>query len=176
MERNIFYTAPVAVRKPHLKAPPVRRNDDGDISSGEERMDVDIDMAPEDHPVVSPISANLEGRPVVHLTVGLLDTYRVINASYYKSVEGTDPEKIIRTTLESQQQPLTRPVWDNENDDYIITPNEIFNGSFKLVRKIGQGTFGVVAEAIDLRSEKHRRVALKIVKSRSNFLRHVSSS
>jgi len=59
--------------------------------------------------------------------------------------------------------------WDDENYDYIITPNEhIHNGRYQLQRRIGKGSFGQVVKAKDTHTNKE--VAIKIIKSKKPFL------
>ncbi|KAL7549538.1 hypothetical protein ACHAWF_012804 [Thalassiosira exigua] len=59
--------------------------------------------------------------------------------------------------------------WDDENYDYILTPNElVHDGRYRLQRRIGKGSFGQVVKAVDVQTQ--REVAIKIIKSRRPFL------
>lgn len=59
--------------------------------------------------------------------------------------------------------------WDDENYDYILTPNElIHNGRYQLQRRIGKGSFGQVVKAVDTQTQQE--VAIKIIKSKRPFL------
>ncbi|EJK44648.1 hypothetical protein THAOC_36797, partial [Thalassiosira oceanica] len=58
--------------------------------------------------------------------------------------------------------------WDDENYDYILTPNEVIHdGRYQLIKRIGTGLFGPVVKAVDTRSGAE--VAIKIIKSRRPF-------
>ena len=59
--------------------------------------------------------------------------------------------------------------WDDENYDYILTPNELIHDDrYQLQRRIGKGSFGQVVKAIDTRTKQE--VAIKIIKSKKPFL------
>ena len=58
--------------------------------------------------------------------------------------------------------------WDDDNFDYIITPNEVIQNRYVLQKRIGKGSFGQVVQALDKKTNKE--VAIKIIKSKKPFL------
>jgi dual-specificity kinase len=52
---------------------------------------------------------------------------------------------------------------DDEGGHFAIRLNTIFAKRYRLIRLLGQGTFGKVVHAIDLRTQSH--VAIKIIKA-----------
>ncbi|KAJ6251248.1 serine/threonine-protein kinase minibrain [Anaeramoeba flamelloides] len=103
-------------------------------------------------------------RPVVKMSVGLLNTYKTINKKYY--------EKKMQKELKNKSQgslPLYNNGYDDENYNYVFKENEIFAGIYQIVRNIGVGSFGQVVQAFDHKSQKY--VAIKIIKSKSAFNR-----
>jgi dual-specificity kinase len=64
-----------------------------------------------------------------------------------------------------QQQPQLPPSCDDKEGHYIITPNDIIGNPprYRIIRLLGQGTFGKVVEAYD--QQNHTRVAVKIIRA-----------
>ncbi|KAJ3339459.1 Dual specificity tyrosine-phosphorylation-regulated kinase 1A [Entophlyctis luteolus] len=67
---------------------------------------------------------------------------------------------------------------DDDNNDHIFCENEIWLDRFKIVRKLGKGSFGQVFAAVDLKmalltgqTEKDANVAIKIIKNRKTFFK-----
>jgi hypothetical protein len=112
-------------------------------------------------------------RPLIKLSVSLIDTYKHINTVYY---EDRDARRHARAKEKSakaleQQQGVggtNNHGWDDENYDYIITQGEIFYNRYKIKERIGKGSFGQVVRAEDI--ETRREVAIKIIKSKKPFL------
>lgn len=111
-------------------------------------------------------------RPLIKLSVALIDTYKNINTVYY---EERDARRAARAKEKSKSQEQTQGAggannngWDDENYDYIVTQGEMFYGRYKIKERIGKGSFGQVVRAEDM--ESHREVAIKIIKSKKPFL------
>jgi hypothetical protein len=112
-------------------------------------------------------------RPLIKLSVSLIDTYKKINTVYY---EDRDARRQARAkgksakALEQQQGVggVNNHGWDDENYDYIVTQGEVFFDRYKIKERIGKGSFGQVVRAED--TESRREVAIKIIKSKKPFL------
>lgn len=105
-------------------------------------------------------------RPLIKLSVSLIDTYKTINAVYY---EERDARRAARAKEKAKKgQGSNNSGWDDENYDYIISAGELFYGRYKIKERIGKGSFGQVVRAEDI--EEHRDVAIKIIKSKKPFL------
>lgn len=103
--------------------------------------------------------------PVAKLTVGLLSTYRRINKSYYEA----------KTLYQQQQQLQLQAAAANPRDDadydYIIRAGDELKSDtyhYRLDGRIGKGSFGQVASAVDL-LHGNKPVAIKIIKSKPPF-------
>lgn len=122
-------------------------------------------------------------RPLVKLSVSLIDTYKHINTIYYqerdarraqrakeKSKTSTTATTAAAAAANSNTTTTTggNNGWDDENYDYIVTPGELFYGRYKMIERIGKGSFGQVVRAEDV--ETKREVAIKIIKSKKPFL------
>ncbi|KAL7536262.1 hypothetical protein ACHAXR_007051 [Thalassiosira sp. AJA248-18] len=119
-------------------------------------------------PYIQPREGRLPAdRPIMKLSVGLIDTYKQINQVYYEEREA---RRAARAAARSQTGPGPQNNgWDDENYDYIIKPNElIHNGLYQLQRRIGKGSFGQVVKAVDTTTQQE--VAIKIIKSKKPFL------
>lgn len=105
-------------------------------------------------------------RPLVKLSVSLIDTYKHINTVYY---EERDARRAARAKEKGGGKAgSTNNGWDDENYDYIVTQGELFYGRYKIRERIGKGSFGQVVRAEDIESK--RDVAIKIIKSKKPFL------
>ena len=58
---------------------------------------------------------------------------------------------------------VEQPSWDDKDGYYIIVPNTDLTPRYKILRLLGQGTFGKVVECWD--RENGRRVAVKIIRA-----------
>jgi len=106
-------------------------------------------------------------RPIMKLSVGLIETYKEINKTYYEEREARKQAR--KAKAASKQGGGTQNNgWDDDNFDYIFTPNEIIDNRYKLIKRIGKGSFGQVVKAIDMQTDKE--VAIKIIKSKKPFL------
>jgi hypothetical protein len=119
------------------------------------------------HPFIQPTAGRLPAsRPIVKLSVSLIDTYKNINRVYY---EERDARRAARAAQKAQKgQGANNNGWDDDNYDYIVTSGEMFYGRYVIKERIGKGSFGQVVRAID--SKTNRDVAIKIIKSKKPFL------
>jgi dual specificity tyrosine-phosphorylation-regulated kinase 1 len=101
-------------------------------------------------------------RPIYKLSVKLIDTYKYVNKVYYEA-------KVAR--LRGQENVVRNGVYNDGYDDnqydYIVRGEEIFNDRYILKHRIGKGSFGQVVCAYDQKLQKE--VAIKIIKSRRPF-------
>jgi dual-specificity kinase len=58
---------------------------------------------------------------------------------------------------------VVQPCWDDEDGHYILRPNASLTPRYKIMRCLGQGTFGTVAECWDRVLEKY--CAIKIIRA-----------
>ncbi|KAI0050465.1 CMGC CLK protein kinase [Auriscalpium vulgare] len=63
----------------------------------------------------------------------------------------------------SAEQTAAQPACDDKEGHYIVTPDDIIHKRYRTVRLLGQGTFGKVVEAFDLKTGN--RVAIKIIRA-----------
>ena len=150
-------------------------------------------------PYIQPRVGRLQAdRPLIKLTVSLIDTYKCINDLYY---EERDARRAARGNNTNTSQPNSNNTsdpasqshpqqdqetqsgvaakshgrgtnnngWDDDNYDYIIRSGEHFyNNRYRIKERIGKGSFGQVVRAVDL--ERDVEVAIKIIKSKKPFL------
>jgi hypothetical protein len=122
---------------------------------------------PPQQPYIQPTQGRLPAdRPIVKLSVSLIDTYKHINRVYY---EERDARRAARAAQKAQKgQGANNNGWDDDNYDYIVTSGELFYGHYVIKERIGKGSFGQVVRAVDTRTNKD--VAIKIIKSKKPFL------
>ncbi|KAF8981474.1 Dual specificity protein kinase clk3 [Entomortierella lignicola] len=63
----------------------------------------------------------------------------------------------------SRDAPQNIPPWDDKEGHYIVVPNEDLTSRYKILRLLGQGTFGKVVECFDRETGKH--CAIKIIRA-----------
>jgi len=131
-------------------------------------------------------------RPLMKLSVSLIDTYKHINTVYYEEREARRAARAKGKgksgTISGSGAPTTSAAtsvaapgpgnaggtgthnhgWDDENYDYIVTAGELFYGRYRIKERIGKGSFGQVVRAED--TETGKDVAIKIIKSKKPFL------
>lgn len=105
-------------------------------------------------------------RPLVKLSVDLIETYKFINKVYY---DQKAKKKLEREAAAKQSDSSYSGNWDDDNYDYIVKENENFGegGRYTLKEKIGKGSFGQVVKAYD--NTENKDVAIKIIKSKKPF-------
>ena len=101
-------------------------------------------------------------RPIIKLSRSLLDTYKHINIIYER-----EQEEKKRAKEERRKKGVRNHGWDDENYDYIITPNELILDRYRVKERLGKGSFGQVVRAVD--TKKNMDVAIKIIKSKKPF-------
>jgi len=115
-------------------------------------------------------------RPLIRLSVSLIDVYRSINKAYYEDRAARRAEREAahqQAAQQRQQHPTTQeqqqqaPPWDDDQSDYIIREGEIFYDRYIIQERIGKGSFGQVIRAHD--TVNKRDVAIKIIKSKTPF-------
>ncbi|KAG0008401.1 dual specificity protein kinase kns1, partial [Entomortierella chlamydospora] len=63
----------------------------------------------------------------------------------------------------SRDAPPIMPLWDDKEGHYVVVPNEDLTSRYKIIRLLGQGTFGKVVECYDRDTGKH--CAIKIIRA-----------
>lgn len=118
-------------------------------------------------------------RPIVKVTIDLLETYKAINEKYYQERENrrqlAAAQQRQRDLEEQQQHPpdeqkatgVHNNGYDDAEYDYILTNGELFNNRYKILERIGKGSFGQVVSALDIITNTN--VAIKIIKSKKPF-------
>lgn len=130
-------------------------------------------------PIHNATRRHVNDRPVVRLSVHLIDTYRRINETYYENRRRREAEAAARAASEAEAaEELGRNQaghggvhnhgFDDENYDYILRTGEVIAGRYKIRERIGRGSFGQVVLAFD--EHDGCNVAIKIIKSRRPFL------
>ncbi|OCF43275.1 CMGC/CLK protein kinase [Kwoniella heveanensis CBS 569] len=71
-------------------------------------------------------------------------------------------QKPAATTSQSSQN-AAQPPWDDSEGHYIVKPDDVIGGRYKIVRLLGQGTFGKVVEARHI--ETRQKVAIKVIRA-----------
>lgn len=130
-----------------------------------------VQPPPPQHPPNSTAGRLPADRPLVKLSVSLIDTYKHINTIYYEERAA----RRARAKEKDKESGAAQGVggthndgWDDENFDYIITQGELFCDRYKIKERIGKGSFGQVVRAEDVKTR--RDVAIKIIKSKKPFL------
>jgi hypothetical protein len=124
-----------------------------------------VPQPPPPQPYLQPKVGRLPAdRPLMKLSVSLIDTYKHINTVYYEERDARRAAK----QKEKKGSGSNNNGWDDDNYDYIFTAGELFFGRYKIRERIGKGSFGQVVRAED--TETNRDVAIKIIKSKKPFL------
>ncbi|KAG0295050.1 dual specificity protein kinase kns1 [Linnemannia gamsii] len=85
-------------------------------------------------------------------------------ASYYNPPPNHAPKAITRDQAAfGRDVPAAIPPWDDKEGHYIVVPGEDLTPRYKMIRLLGQGTFGKVVECFDRDTGKH--CAIKIIRA-----------
>ncbi|EMD47135.1 serine/threonine protein kinase ppk15, putative [Entamoeba histolytica KU27] len=123
------------------------------------------------------------GRGSIHLTKEV--TSRIVN-TMRRCNSNFQTESILQPTLTKPETPISNGGLDNENQELIIRKGDIIGSynsiegrrysmrksvvtQYKIIEKLGQGTFGQVFKCQDLNNGK--MVALKILKNKKAYFR-----
>mgnify|MGYP003386004582 CR=1 FL=1 len=101
-------------------------------------------------------------RPVIQLSVKLIETYKHINKIYYEA-----KAKKLREQQGGTRGGVHNDGYDDQHYDYIVHGDEIFAERYILKHRIGKGSFGQVVCAYD--RQQQCDVAIKIIKSKHAF-------
>ncbi|WWC98532.1 hypothetical protein V866_005424 [Kwoniella sp. B9012] len=81
---------------------------------------------------------------------------------YATQQKAQQPQKTQAAPPAPPGQPAPPP-WDDAEGHYIVKPDDVIGGRYKIVRLLGQGTFGKVVEARHI--ETRRKVAIKVIRA-----------
>jgi hypothetical protein len=110
-------------------------------------------------------------RPIVKLSLNLIDTYKKINEGYFEERKQRKEAQSFQRREQGSQKVtgVYNNGWDDEHYDYILTNGEVIYDRYEIKEKIGKGSFGQVIQAYD--RQLMRDVAIKIIKSKRPFQR-----
>ncbi len=91
-----------------------------------------------------------------------------LSQTYYEEREARKQARKAKAASKQQGSGTQNNGWDDDNYDYLFSPNEIIHDRYKLIKRIGKGSFGQVVKAVDMKTDKE--VAIKIIKSKKPFL------
>lgn len=108
-------------------------------------------------------------RPIVKLSLNLIDTYKKINEGYFEERKQRKEAQSAQRREQGSQKVagVYNNGWDDEHYDYIITTGEVIYDRYEIKERIGKGSFGQVIQAYD--RQLMRDVAIKIIKSKRPF-------
>ncbi|KAF9094230.1 dual specificity protein kinase kns1 [Mortierella sp. AD031] len=85
-------------------------------------------------------------------------------ASYYNPPPNHGPKVTTKDSVVfGRDAPPTIPPWDDKEGHYIVVPGEDLTPRYKMIRLLGQGTFGKVVECLDRETGLH--CAIKIIRA-----------
>ncbi|KAF9136346.1 dual specificity protein kinase kns1 [Mortierella sp. 14UC] len=73
------------------------------------------------------------------------------------------PANLVNPPPANRDAPINIPPWDDKEGHYVVTPDDDFTSRYKIIRLLGQGTFGKVVECFD--RESGRYCAIKIIRA-----------
>lgn len=108
------------------------------------------------HAVTEIVLRDASKGPLRKLSVDLINTYKHINEVYYAAKRAR------------KKEPATsNDGCDDENHDYIIKANEVWQDRYEVKGLLGKGSFGQVVEVFD--KVDNKRYAIKIIKNKTAF-------
>ncbi|KAG0250090.1 dual specificity protein kinase kns1 [Mortierella polycephala] len=66
-------------------------------------------------------------------------------------------------SMANRDAPALIPPWDDKEGHYVVVPDDDFTSRYKIIRLLGQGTFGKVVECYDRDTGRH--CAIKIIRA-----------
>ncbi|WWD20716.1 hypothetical protein CI109_105192 [Kwoniella shandongensis] len=90
-------------------------------------------------------------------------------AAGYQSQQVVQPKAAQYASTKAAAPPVAasqnsaQPAWDDAEGHYIVKPDDVIGGRYKIVRLLGQGTFGKVVEARHI--ETRKKVAIKVIRA-----------
>ncbi|KAL5485801.1 LKH1 [Sanghuangporus weigelae] len=85
------------------------------------------------------------------------------NAKYAQNAVANGRAWANGNAVDNTQVARAPPSYDDKEGYYIVVPDDMIFRRYRIVRLLGQGTFGKVVEAIDTTNQK--RVAIKIIRA-----------
>lgn len=101
------------------------------------------------------------------LSVKLVDTYKLINETYYQQRECRQLRAASQSPSESYGSPPDTNQVSESSGRASVNPKEIIHDRYVIGKVIGKGSFGQVILAFDLKHE--RQVAVKVIRSSEVF-------
>ncbi|KAI7819343.1 kinase-like domain-containing protein [Gamsiella multidivaricata] len=86
-------------------------------------------------------------------------TWQENQAPYYPPA----PQTHANAPVANRDAPVNIPPWDDKEGHYIVVVNDDFTNRYKIIKLLGQGTFGKVVECYD--KETGRHCAIKIIRA-----------
>ncbi|KAF9958241.1 dual specificity protein kinase kns1 [Mortierella alpina] len=98
--------------------------------------------------------------PPPPLPRGAQENYHAYS-NYHPAANGPSAANI--SPAANRDAPAIIPPWDDKEGHYIVVPNEDLTSRYKIIRLLGQGTFGKVVECYDRQTGRH--CAIKIIRA-----------
>jgi serine/threonine protein kinase len=137
----------------------------------------------------------VEASPVYRMTVGLLDTYKLINTRYYEAKKAKQAKLSMSAASTGASTSLTSSSMEKSYqssvagksasggagasaqvvEDYQVSPGELLgNGRYRVEDSLGKGSFGQVVLATDMTKVDETgvnsfTVAIKVIKNKDAF-------
>lgn len=99
-------------------------------------------------------SRHIHDRPIVKLSVSLIDTYKNINRVYYEDKKARTKAKSLQSSVAKKTGSLKgvhNNGWDDENYDYIINEGGLILDRYEIKAKIGKVRSFLLFDLINMR-------------------------